>query len=163
MRVTPFDTLAQVNRDLRKLADAGFHTVFVDEVTLLSDFVEGAALFSDVFTTRGMRLVLSGTDSLGFIFAESEQLYDRCTLLRTTFIPYREFEGVLGVEGVDEYLRYGGTMSLGESNYNEQSTFASKGSTDTYRKRHRAQHPVLVEMLSGRRAFPQPSGALRFR
>ncbi len=132
MRVTPFDTLAQVNRDLRKLADAGFHTVFVDEVTLLSDFVEGAALFSDVFTTRGMRLVLSGTDSLGFIFAESEQLYDRCTLLRTTFIPYREFEGVLGVEGVDEYLRYGGTMSLGESNYNEQSTFASKGSTDEY-------------------------------
>lgn len=132
MQVTPFDTLAQVNRDLRKLAERGYRTVFVDEVTLLSDFVEGAALFSDVFATRGMHLVLSGTDSLGFVFAESEQLYDRCTLLRTTFIPYREFEEVLGVEGVDEYLRYGGTMSLGGRNYNEQSTFASKGSTDEY-------------------------------
>lgn len=132
MQVTSFDTLAQVNRDLRKLADLGYRNVFLDEVTLLSDFVEGAALFSDVFATRGMRLVLSGTDSLGFVFAESEQLYDRCNLLRTTFIPYREFEAVLGVGGVDEYLRYGGTMSLGGRNYNERGTFATKRSADEY-------------------------------
>ena len=107
MQVTPFDTLAQVNRDLRMLAEEGYRNVFVDEVTLLADFVEGAALFSDVFATRGMCLVLSGTDSLGFVFAESERLYDRCELLRTTFIPYCEFESVLGIQRVDEYLRYG--------------------------------------------------------
>lgn len=132
MQVTPFDTLAQVNRDLKLLVEEGYRNVFVDEVTLLADFVEGAALFSDVFATRGMRLVLSGIDSLGFVFAESEQLYDRCELLRTTFIPYREFESVLGIQGVDEYLRYGGTMSLGGRNYNEASTFATERSTDEY-------------------------------
>ena len=54
-----------------------------------------------------------GTDSLGFLFTEDEQLYDRCVLLHTTFIPYREFESVLGIHGIDEYIRYGGTMSLG--------------------------------------------------
>lgn len=45
---------------------------------------------------------------------------------------YREFESVLGVHGVDEYIRYGGTMSLGGVHYNETSTFASKESTDEY-------------------------------
>ena len=79
-----------------------------------------------------MKIVLSGTDSLGFLFTEDEQLYDRCILLHTTFIPYREFESVLGVHGIDEYIRYGGSMSLGGVHYNETSTFASKESTDEY-------------------------------
>ena len=63
--------------------------VFIDEVTLMDDFIDGAALFSDVFATSGMKIVLSGTDSLGFIFSEDEQLYDRCILLHRTFIPFR--------------------------------------------------------------------------
>ena len=53
-------------------------------------------------------------------------------MLHTTFIPYREFESVLGIHGIDEYIRYGGTMSLGGVHYNEHSTFSSKKSTDEY-------------------------------
>lgn len=68
----------------------------------MEDFIEGAALFSDVFAASGMKIVLSGTDSLGFLFTEDEQLYDRCILLHTTWIPYREFEAVLGISGIDE-------------------------------------------------------------
>ncbi len=132
IQITSKDTLADVNRDLRLLEKQGYRYVFLDEVTLMEDFIEGAALFSDVFAACGMKIVLSGTDSLGFIFAEDEQLYDRCTLLHTTFIPYREFESVLGIHGIDEYIRYGGTMSLGGVHYNETSTFASKESTDEY-------------------------------
>ena len=132
IQITAKDTLADVNRDLNALEAQGFRYVFLDEVTLMEDFIEGAALFSDVFAACGMKIVLSGTDSLGFLFTEDEQLYDRCVLLHTTFIPYREFESVLGVHGIDEYIRYGGTMSLGGVHYNETSTFASKESTDEY-------------------------------
>lgn len=89
-------------------------------MTLFSDFIEGAALLSDIFAASGMKIVLSGTDSLGFLFAEDEQLYDRCFMLHTTFIPYREFAGVLGINGIDEYIRYGGTMSLGGVDYNKK-------------------------------------------
>ena len=132
IQVTAKDTLADVNRDLRMLENLGFCYVFLDEVTLMKAFIEGAALFSDVFAACGMKIVLSGTDSLGFLFTEDEQLYDRCILLHTTFIPYREFERVLGIHGIDEYIRYGGTMSLGGVHYNETSTFASKKSADEY-------------------------------
>ena len=132
IQITAKDTLADVNRDLKILEAHGFRYVFLDEVTLMEDFIEGAALFSDVFAACGMKIVLSGTDSLGFLFTEDEQLYDRCVLLHTTFIPYREFETVLGIHGIDEYIRYGGTMSLGGIHYNENSTFASKEKTDEY-------------------------------
>lgn len=126
-------TLADVNHDLKLLETLGYHYVFIDEVTLLSDFIEGAALFSDVFAAGGMKIVLSGTDSLGFVFSEDEQLYDRCQLLHTTFIPYREFEHVLGVKGIDKFIEYGGTMSMGGSNYNtDKFTFATKKSADDY-------------------------------
>ncbi len=132
VQITRNDTLAAVNQDLKYLEEAGFRYVFFDEVTLMEDFISGAALFSDVYAASGMKIVLSGTDSLGFLFSEDEQLFDRCILLHTTFIPYREFEQVLGVKGIDEYIRYGGTMSLGGVHYNETSTFANKAGADEY-------------------------------
>lgn len=132
LQVKQGDTLATINQDLKQLLNQGFRYVFLDEVTLMGDFIEGAALFSDIYAACGMKIVLSGTDSLGFLFSADEELYDRCEMLHTTFIPYREFESVLGIQGIDEYIRYGGTMSLGGVHYNERSTFSSKKSTDEY-------------------------------
>lgn len=126
------DTLADINSDLRYLESQGYKYIFIDEVTLMEDFIEGAALFSDIYASSGMKIILSGTDSLGFIFTEYEQLYDRCLMLHTTFIPYREFEKVLGIKGVDEFIRYGGTMSMSGNNYNEASSFATKKKADEY-------------------------------
>lgn len=126
-------TLDDVNQDLKDLEEKGYRYVFIDEVTQLNDFIEGAALFSDVFAASGMKIVLSGTDSLGFMFTEDEELYDRCNMCHTTFIPYREFERVLGIVGVDDFIRYGGTMSLGGKQYNDNAMiFATKKSTDEY-------------------------------
>lgn len=152
VQLTSGNTLADVNRDLNYLEAHGFHYVFLDEVTLMEDFIQGAALLSDVFAACGMKLVLSGTDSLGFLFTEDEQLYDRCVMLHTTFIPYREFESVLGVSGIDEYIRYGGTMSLGGIYYNETSTFASKKSADEYVDTaiaHNIQHSLRCYQYGG--------------
>ena len=53
-------------------------------------------------------------------------------MMHTTFIPYREFEEVLGIKGIDEYIRYGGTMSLSGVNYNEDAIFASARSAEEY-------------------------------
>ena len=131
IQIKSTDTLSDVNVDLKTLEEHGYQYIFVDEVTLMEDFIEGAALFSDIYAGSGMKLVLSGTDSLGFIFTKHEQLYDRCIMLHTTFISYREFEQVLGIQGIDNYIRYGGTMSISGVNYNN-STFTTKQSTDEY-------------------------------
>lgn len=132
IQVRSRDTLEDIDEDLRLLETKGFKYVFIDEVTLMEDFIEGAALFSDIYASSGMKIVLSGTDSLGFAFSKEEQLYDRCIMMHTTFIPYREFEEVLGIKGIDEYIRYGGTMSLRGVNYNEDAIFASARSAEEY-------------------------------
>lgn len=132
IQVRSRDTLEDIDEDLRLLETKGFKYVFIDEVTLMEDFIEGAALFSDIYASSGMKIVLSGTDSLGFAFSKEEQLYDRCIMMHTTFISYREFEEVLGIKGIDEYIRYGGTMSLSGVNYNEDAIFASARSAEEY-------------------------------
>ena len=132
IQVSSSDTLRSVNQDLRYLEEKGFRYVFIDEVTLMKDFIEGAALFSDIYAASGMKVVLTGTDSLGFILASHDQLYDRAVMIHTTFIPYREFENVLGVKGIENYIRYGGTMSLGGVHYNTGSTFATSDGADEY-------------------------------
>lgn len=126
------DTLSDINSDLRLLEASGYKYVFIDEVTLIEDFIEGAAVFSDIYASSGMKIVLTGTDSLGFVFTQDDQLYDRAVTLHTTFIPYREFESVLGINGIDEYIRYGGTMSVGGLNYNTESTFATAKKSGEY-------------------------------
>lgn len=132
IQITSKDTLADLNKDLKYLQSEGYRYVFIDEVTLMSDFIEGAALLSDIYAAMGMKIVLSGTDSLGFLFSEDDQLYDRYDQVHTTHIPYREFEEILGIKGIDEYIRYGGTMSLSGVHYNENSPFASKKRADEY-------------------------------
>lgn len=132
IQVTSKDSLSNIDEDLRLLEKNGYKYVFLDEMTLMEDFIEGSALFSDIYASSGMKIVLSGTDSLGFAFSKEEQLYDRCIMLHTTFIPYREFENVLGIYGIDEYIRYGGTMSLGGINYNASTPFSNIKDTEEY-------------------------------
>lgn len=131
VQVTTGQTMADINRDLVKLEDMGYKYVFIDEITLMDDFIEGAALLSDIYASTGMRIVLSGTDSLGFNLARFNQLYDRCILVHTTFIPFREFERLLGIHDIDTYLQFGGTLSRSGDNYNE-SVFSNKRSADEY-------------------------------
>jgi len=132
LQIKPTDTLADVNADLKMLEAAGFKYVFIDEVTLMKDFIEGGALFSDIFAASGMKIVLSGTDSLGFVFSEDEQLYDRCIMVHTTFIPFREFEQILGLHDVDTYIRYGGTLCPSGTNYNADSCFSDSKKVGEY-------------------------------
>lgn len=122
------DNMAMMNRDLKKLFDAGFRYVFIDEVTLMEDFIDSAALFSDVFATMGMKIVLSGTDSLGFWLAMDQELYDRAKPIHTTFIPYREYSRLLGINSIDEYIRYGGTLRAGELAFDDQDVNAQDAS-----------------------------------
>lgn len=152
IQITAKNTLADVNKDLRALEKNGCRYVFLDEVTLMEDFIDGAAVFSDVFAASGMKIVLSGTDSLDFLFTENEQLYDRCIMLHTTFIPYREFEQVLGIKGIDEYIRYGGTMSMSGVNYNEDSPFANSENAREYVDTaiaHNIQHSLRCYQQAG--------------
>ena len=122
------DTMAAMNRDLKKLQELGYKYIFIDEVTLMPDFIDSAALFSDIYAAMGMKIVLSGTDSLGFWFALRQELYDRAVTIHTTFIPYREHSRLLGINSIDEYICYGGTLRAGELAFDDDDVNADDAS-----------------------------------
>ena len=122
------DTMAAMNRDLEKLLELGYENVFIDEVTLMEDFIDSAALFSDIYAAQGMKIVLSGTDSLGFWCALHQELYDRAVTIHTTFIPFREHSRLLGIDSIDEYIRYGGTLRAGELDFDDEDVNAEDAS-----------------------------------
>lgn len=134
IKISDGDDIAKLNKDLKQLYANDFRFIFIDEVTLLSDFIESASLFSDIFAAEGMKIILSGTDSLGFWFASHGELYDRSIMIHTTFIPYAEYSKLLGNKGIDEYIRYGGTLRAGDTDFGnlEESTFQSNESTRRY-------------------------------
>ena len=122
------DTMADINQDLTALAALGYKYILLDEVTLMRDFIDSAALFSDVYAAQGMKIVLSGTDSLGFWFALDQELYDRAITIHTTYIPFREHSRLLGINSIDEYIRYGGTLRAGELGFDDEDVNAEDAS-----------------------------------
>lgn len=114
------DTMADVNQDLKLLDSLGYRYYFIDEVTLMEDFIDSASLFSDVYAMMGRKIILSGTDSLGFWFTLNQELYDRAYTLHTTYIPFREYSKLLGIDDIDEYIRYGGTLRAGELTFDDE-------------------------------------------
>lgn len=113
------ETIADLNKDIKLAREQGIKFFLIDEITLLEDFIDNAALLSDVYAVQGLKFVLSGTDSLGFYFVESEELYDRTVTVHTTFIPYKEHARLLGITSIDEYIRYGGTLKAGELDFED--------------------------------------------
>ena len=122
------NTMAQITRDLEKMFDNGYRYAFIDEITLMKDFIDSAALFSDIYSMMGMKIVLSGKDSLGFWLARDNELYDRVRMIHTTFIPFREYSRLLGIDSIDEYIRYGGLLSQGELDFENEDVIADDAS-----------------------------------
>ena len=122
------NTMAQITRDLDKMFYNGYRYAFIDEVTLMKDFIDSAALFSDIYSMMGMKIVLSGKDSLGFWLARDNELYDRVRMIHTTFIPFREYSRLLGIDSIDEYIRYGGLLSQGELDFENEDVIADDAS-----------------------------------
>lgn len=119
IKIMTTNDMARLNSDLRILSDNGYKYVFIDEITLMTDFIDSASLLSDVYAMGGMKIVISGTDSLGFAFSSDEELYDRTVFIHTTFIPFREYASLLGIHDIDEYIRFGGTFRIAETDFDD--------------------------------------------
>ena len=119
IKVQTTDDMSRLTKDLKALFELGYRYVFIDEITLLSDFIDTAAVLSDVFSMMGMKIVVSGTDSLGFAMANRDELYDRSVTIHTSFIPFREYARLLNIRSVDSYIEYGGTLKMENMSFDD--------------------------------------------
>ena len=126
IKATSDDTMRDVYNDLALLYKNGIRYVFIDEITSVRDFIISSAVLSDIYAAMGMKIVLSGTDSYSFCLAEKHELYARAYNIRTTHIPFEEYSKLLKKDGIDEYIRCGGTL------YAEYSPFINDKSAKEY-------------------------------
>lgn len=112
IKVKTTDNMSKLTKDLEVLRKNGCKYVFIDEITLMEDFINTAAILSDIYAMMGMKIVVSGTDSLGFAMANRNELYDRSVTIHTSFIPFREYSRLLDIDSVDSYIEYGGTLKM---------------------------------------------------
>ena len=132
------DTMTMLDKDLKALKANGFQFIFIDEITFIEDFIDTASLLSDIYAAMGMKIVISGTDSLGIWLSGTDQLYDRTYMVHTTWIPYREHARLLGTDDIDTYIEYGGTLRAGETDFDnpelqsEDISFRDNESTRRY-------------------------------
>ncbi|MBQ9457672.1 MAG: AAA family ATPase [Bacilli bacterium] len=138
IKVKEGDSMADLLKDINRLKNRGVEYLFIDEATLIEDFINTAATLSDVYSALGLKIVLSGTDSLGFAFAANQELYDRNVMVHTSYISFREFSYVLGIDDIDRYIEFGGTlkpenMGFDDPDYkNEDVSFRNEESTRKY-------------------------------
>lgn len=113
------DNMNDLSKDLNRLDKLGCKYVFIDEITLMEDFINTAAVLSDIYSMLGMKIIVSGTDSLGFAMANRDELYDRNVMIHTSFIPFREYVRLLGISSVDSYIEYGGTLKMENMSFDD--------------------------------------------
>lgn len=100
--------------------------VFIDEITYLDNFIDASSILANKYTEEeGRKIVMTGTDSLGFLFSSCHELFDRVVLLHTTYIPFPEYARLKQKNDMDIYIEYGGTLTDGRLFYNrnEDNTF----------------------------------------
>lgn len=110
------DDLQSVKHAIVEEVNVGTTLICFDEITKAEDFIINSAALPDVFAKEGIKIIVTGTDSLGFLFAENTELYDRVVKINTTYISFAEHCRVLGTKDVDDYVRYGGLMKKGANN-----------------------------------------------
>lgn len=112
-------TMSELYEAIDRLFKSGFLYAFIDEITFIDDFIDTAAVLSDIYAASGMKIVISGTDSLGFWLAERNELYDRTFTIHTTWISFAEHSRLLHTNDVDDYIRFGGTLRAGEYDFDD--------------------------------------------
>ncbi len=112
-------TMSSLYKDLNRLSEMNYKYAFIDEITFIDDFIDTAAVLPDLFASMGMKIVISGTDSLGLWLASKNELYDRTFTIHTTWISFAEHARLLHTNDVDDYIRYGGTLRAGEYNFDD--------------------------------------------
>lgn len=97
--------------------EKGARIICIDEITKVEDFISHSAVLSDYYSKKGIRFVLTGTDSLGFDLVEEDELMGRTLRVHTTHIPFAEHCRVLNTDDIDDYIQYGGLMKPGANEH----------------------------------------------
>lgn len=108
------DTMKMLERKITEEQAKGKKVIFINEITKVSDFINNSASLADCFAKAGVRIIISGKDSLSVAFAEDYELYDRVRKVNMTYTSFAEYHTLFPLENIYDYIRYGGLFYKNE-------------------------------------------------
>lgn len=117
IRCKPYDKIEDISE---VIFSSEKKYIFLDEVTRVPDFISLSSAISDEAAFSGHKIVMAGTDSLGFMYAKRDELFDRTHEIHTTYISFAEYNRLTG-KNLFEYMKYGGTLSPENYFYNDDN------------------------------------------
>lgn len=100
-------SIEDVESIVNELTNEGIKYICIDEITNAEGFAKRSGTLYDAYAIRGIKIVLSGTDSLALVQAETYGLFHRIKMLNVGFITYQEAKRTMGFT-FEEYLKMGG-------------------------------------------------------
>lgn len=90
----------------------GYRYFFIDEITHSDNFQELGDILSNRYVNlKGVKIVVTGTDSLGLILPTKGLQLDRINLIHTTHISFAEYSRIMNCTSLDNYILEGGLLS----------------------------------------------------
>lgn len=104
------DNYQKLKQKLEEYKENGKKAVFIDEITKLSNFITSSASLADHYAGT-MKIVITGTDSLGLDLVAHGELYNRADKIHTTFVSYGEYSRLIKNADIDDFIHYAGVLS----------------------------------------------------
>lgn len=118
--LTATQSIETVYKQLNNEIKRGIKYFFLDEITMVANFIQSSALLADKYAAQDIKIVLAGTDSFLLDLARRDQLYDRTVTINTSYISFKEYNYLFG-SNILEYIREGGVL-YPDNLYNYEST-----------------------------------------
>ena len=107
LQIREIDTQQSLFLGVESAVERGAQYIFIDEVT----YVDGFARWGDwIYTStvlKGIYCIICGTDSFGLVLASGHVLFDRVKFVKTTHMPYADYNRITG-RRILNYLHNGG-------------------------------------------------------
>lgn len=91
-----------------KLSNIRDSVVFIDEITFIPEIINKINYLVDILASQNrLKIIVAGTDSYVFPIAQLSSLFGRIHMAHSTFISYKEYVSVLGLNKSDSsYMQY---------------------------------------------------------
>lgn len=134
---------------MKSAIEHGKKYFFIDEITYANNFQDLAEVLSDNFIQNSnVRILITGTDSLGLSLPSHSNLYDRIDLIHTTYMSFPEFVRITGNDSIDYYMKHGSTLS-------EESPFENYSTTQEYIETSIVENFISsLQKSEGLRSYP---------
>ncbi|MDR0273637.1 MAG: AAA family ATPase [Clostridiales bacterium] len=104
-------SITEIYKWIGNLIKTGIKYFYIDEITWADGFVDMAMELADVWASyEGVKIMLSGTDSLAFTFAKQESLHGRYEQFSTTQMSYPEYLRIIKGNTLDFVLLKGNIL-----------------------------------------------------